>query len=306
MSQIKQINQINLQRPLLRSRLLCLTTLVALLSACGAQDFDPKSLFVSYRVIGIQAEPPTLSLMGESTLSVYDFHPSDLTDDEERPEVSYSWRLCPFTLGSMVQYECFLDELELEPNEEGVVTVDPMALLAQAGELMDLFASGEGIPMQPGASAGSPSSLDVYVKLSAEAGDEPPVEVVKKVTLNLSPEAPSNQNPALEAEGVLIEEPSEGLKVGEEVTLTAQVKASSSETYTPIPVGDEEATERQEELIIGWSTTAGELDGPYSLIDDPSTKLTLPDEPQTVRVFVTVRDGRGGLDVQSIDLTVTE
>jgi hypothetical protein len=146
----------------------------------------------------------------------------------------------------------------------------------------------------------------VYVKLSAEVGDEPPVEVVKKVTLNLSPEAPSNENPSLETEGVLIEEPSEGLKVGEEVTLTAQVKASSSETYTPIPVEDEEATERQEELIIGWSTTAGELDGPYSLIDDPSTKLTLPDEPQTVRVFVTVRDGRGGLDVQSIDLTVTE
>lgn len=283
-----------------------LLTLVSLLAGCGAEDFDPKSLYTSYRVIGIKAEPPTLSLSEQSALTVIDFHPSDLNEDEERPEVRYTWRLCPFTLGSMVGYECFIDELELAPDEEGVVTVDPMALLAQAGELMELFASGEGIPMQPGASAGAPSSLDVYVKLSAEVGDEPPVEVVKKVTLNLSPEAPSNQNPALETEGVLIEEPSGGLKVGEEVTLTAQVKASSSERYTPIPAEGEGAEERQEELIIGWSTTAGELNGPYSLIDDPSTKLTLPDEPQTVRVFVTVRDGRGGLDVQSIDLTVTE
>lgn len=283
-----------------------LLTLISLLMGCGAEDFDPKSLYTSYRVIGIKAEPPTLSLSEQSALTVIDFHPSDLIEGEERPEVRYTWRLCPFTLGSMVGYECFIDELELEPDEQGVVTVNPMSLLAQAGELMELFASGEGIPMRPGVSAGPPSSLDVYVKLSAEVGDEPPIEVVKKVTLNLSPEAPSNQNPALETEGVLIEEPSEGLKVGEEVTLTAQVKASSSERYTPIPAEGEEAEERQEELIIGWSTTAGELNGPYSLIDDPSTKLTLPDEPQTVRVFVTVRDGRGGLDVQSIDLIVTE
>ena len=144
------------------------------------------------------------------------------------------------------------------------------------------------------------------MKLTAEAEGEPPLEVVKKLTLNLSDEAPRNENPRFEGEGLLIEEPSTGLKVGEELTLTAQVKASSAETYTPIPLEGEEAAEQREELIISWATTAGKLDGPFSLIEDPSTKLTLPDEAQTVRVFATVRDGRGGLDVRSIDLTVSE
>jgi len=305
MSQIKQIKQINLQRPLLRSRLLCLTTLVALLSACGAQDFDPKSLFVSYRVIGIQAEPPTLSLTGESTLSVYDFHPSDLTEDEERPEVSYSWRLCPFTLGSMVQYECFLDELELEPNEDGTVTVSTSALAEQAAELMALFSDG-GQMLGPQGMSAALGAVDVYVKLSAQVEGADPIEVVKRLTLNISPEAPSNANPSFEAEAIIVEEAAAGLKVGEELTLTAQVAAEASERYTPLAPEGEEPMEREEELIIGWSTTAGELNGPFSLIDDPSTKLTLPDEPQNVRVFVTVRDGRGGLDVRSLDIEVTE
>ena len=48
-------------------------------------------------------------------------------------------------------------------------------------------------------------------------------------------------------------------------------------------------------------TTADELYVLLSLLEDPTTKLTLSEEPQTVRAFVTVRDGRGGLDVRSTD-----
>lgn len=272
---------------------------------CGAEDFEPKSLFTSYRVIGIKAEPPTLSLAQESVLSVIDFHPNDLDEAEERPTIKYTWRLCPFTLGSMVEYECFLDEVELEADEDGRVKVSPLTLLEQAGELMALFESGEGIPMLPG-STGAPSSIDVYIKLTAKEAKKTPLEIVKKLTLNLNDQAPTNQNPILETEGILIENQASKLKVGEVVTLTAQVKSTSEERYTPIVAEGEKAQEEKEELLIGWLTTGGELDGPYSFMDDPHTELTLPDEPQMVRVFVTVRDGRGGLDVQSIDLNVTK
>ena len=84
------------------------------------------------------------------------------------------------------------------------------------------------------------------------------------------------------------------------------ISASAAETYTPLVAEGEDAQELTEELIIGWSVSAGELDGPYALTADPTTTLTLPDEPQTVRLFTTLRDGRGGLAIHQLDLVVGE
>jgi hypothetical protein len=270
---------------------------------CGAQDFDPKSLLSEYRVIGIEAEPPTLTLSDESVIKVIDFHPADVDDDVERPEVTYTWRLCPLSLGSAVRYECFIDELELE-GEGPELTVSPAVLLAQLGDIMSqLEQAAEGLG-EAGASV-EMGYLDVYLKLTASPQGATPLEVVKRLTLNLSPDAPLNTNPTFEGEGVVLNSDLNALKVGEEVELTALISATASERYSE-PSSEGDTVEQQEELIIGWAVSAGELDGPYSLIDDPTTTLTLPDDPQVVRVFVTVRDGRGGLAVKQLDLMVSE
>ena len=76
--------------------------------------FWPKSVLASYRVVALRAEPAELSLTSTSVLSLYDFHPGDLVGG--RPEIEYEWRLCPFSLGSVTQYECLLDELILKSN----------------------------------------------------------------------------------------------------------------------------------------------------------------------------------------------
>ena len=172
------------------------------LTACGAEDFDPKSLLNSYRVVGVVAEPPTLSLAEESTLSVVDFHPNDVLEGEARPEVSYSWRLCPLTLGSAVRYECFIDELELEGSGPEL-SISPAMLLAELGDVMSQLEQTAEM-LGPQGESVALGALEVYVKLTATPAEGAPVELVKRLTLNLSPEAPTNSNPSFEGEGVTL------------------------------------------------------------------------------------------------------
>ncbi len=264
----------------------------ALCAACGAKDFDPQSLLSGYRVVAITAEPPTLTLDAESVVEVVDFHPADLEEGDARPAVAYEWRLCPLSLGSVTKYKCFVDEVTLTPEGDGrVARVSPAALLAQAGDIMARLAE-EAAKAGPLAADADLSALEMYLKLTATPAEGAPLEVVKRLTLNIKPEAPLNANPALPADALAVE-PVEGSSssVGGVLELTLALPA--------------EAAEEAEELVVAWSTSAGALARDYSFVDDPTVTITLPDEPQRVRVYAAVRDGRGGVTVRSVDIDVT-
>jgi hypothetical protein len=236
---------------------------------------------------------------------VVDFHPADLEEGGARPTVRYEWRLCPLSLGSVTKYACFVDEVALSGEGDGrSVRVSPAALLAQLGDIsaqLEAEAAKAG-PLAAGAGAGAElSALEMYVKLTATSEGEAPLEVVKRLTLNLKADASVNANPALPTDALTVE-PVEGepSSVGGQLRFSVALPEGVAERYVPSG-GAEEVVE---DVVVAWSTSAGELERAFSFTDDPTVTLTLPDEPGRVRVFAAVRDGRGGVAVRSVDVDV--
>lgn len=332
-----------------------LGALCALLSACGDDELSPKSVLESYRILSVQAEPAALTLAQEVELSVFDFHPADLTS-LSRPKTTYEWRLCFFSLGSLQQYECLLEEVSLadfvvfddasessseeeqeseesEDNKESGEGMESEALpeLAltpssrlrlSAPELLESFGADLEAQMaqfemgadQLGAEMDFLSSgeLRLYVKLTVQVEDEPIFDAVKPISLILDATLPVNQNPELI--GVNTGEESEALnivKAGDEIKLSALWRESSAEVYTP-QLSEEDkksgvkATEQTETLLFSWYTTTGRFESPIRLSEDTETTLTIGDEPGTHRVYLSLRDGRGGVDLKAVEFKVEE
>jgi len=85
----------------------------------------------------------------------------------------------------------------------------------------------------------------------------------------------------------------------EEISLEPILTTDSTESY--IFVNREgEAEERIEDPWFSFYTTEGLFDVPYSLSEFPETAFHVPDDPQnaTIRVWVVVRDRRGGMHWQ--------
>jgi hypothetical protein len=103
--------------------------------------------------------------------------------------------------------------------------------------------------------------------------------------------------------------PSE-VHVGQTVTLTAAWTPESAETY---PVYDAQAqvlVDHRESMRVSWYITAGsvahERTGRAEDETDTSTsnEWTAPTTPGPVHLWIILRDARGGLDFQSLDLDV--
>ena len=90
----------------MRTSSLSLTLTVTLLvaSACGP-GFDPRSLANRPQVLGVIAEPPEPSFAEETELRAIVSLPEDVE--------SYTWSLCPFTLGALAGYVCADPAMEL-------------------------------------------------------------------------------------------------------------------------------------------------------------------------------------------------
>ena len=86
---------------------------------------------------------------------------------------------------------------------------------------------------------------------------------------------------------------------GEELTLEPVLTTDSVEEYIFVN-RDGEAEERLEDPWFSFFTTDGLFDIPYSLHAFPETAFHVPDEPQeeTIRLWVVVRDRRGGMHWQ--------
>ena len=314
---------------------LCLYTMF--FNACGNDELDPKSLLSSYRVVGLRAEPPELTLNTTTTLSLYDFHPKDLSG--ERPKVEYSWRLCPFSLGSITQYDCFVEELPLEglnnPMEtmEGMVEeqdqstlshlppanasliLNPVELFAAFGE--DLQAQMEQVEMGAGM-LGSEMNFfesgffEIYVKLTVRIEEEDEFEAVKALTVSFDPDRSINQNPILDEISASISlDTKPSVEIKEEVTVSITAREGSVESFEePLSVSDiEEGVKSEaieETLLVSYYTTSGLFDQAVKLLEDNETTLTIGEETGKHRLYITLRDGRGGLDLRMYDYEVIE
>lgn len=158
---------------------------------------------------------------------------------------------------------------------------------------------------------------DVWVKLYSGVRGVRRVDTVKVLKVR-DFEGRNTANPVIEA--VNFEDPDGGsasLTPESVIQLVPSIAAGSAEEYPDILIDSEGAIRRgtdgavltesaTEDLVVSWYATAGEFEFTRTTSDDLKNELTLPDEPGPVRIWVVVRDGRGGFAVWEDTIEVSE
>ena len=284
----------------------CLLLVSLMAWQCGGKDFDPKSLLNTYRVVAIQASPPSIGLTETTQIKLWDFHPNDVLKDETRPNIKYSWSLCPFSIGALRAYRCETEELVLDDfQDQSEFVFSPLELFIKLGdEFRDEFEEASSM-LSPDMDDLKLNVVSMYLKLEIKVGNDDPVQAVKKITIHFDDMIEKNQNPKIK--GLEVESTNARFIAESELELRAVIDEDQVETYIPIdPTADSTPDEQEEELIIAWFTSAGELEPAVTLLNSPDTVLTLAEDPGIHRIFLTVRDGRGGVDVKTVDIEVEE
>jgi hypothetical protein len=259
---------------------------------------------------------------------------------------TYAWSFCTLSKGSQGEYGCVEPLEEHAFGADGPSAVFDLVeqlpvLLADFCRLTGSTDCDDAAAMAAMAAASggleSPiSPLPIQIRLRAGDPVSGQVDAVKTLNLHL-PQSPEracfapvpNTNPRIKAfkiggldacpradrrEGCFLAAPA-GSPI---LTLSVELEEGAAEEYqaggydeeTQACV-DESATET---LFFSWYTTAGNVEFSYTNAETLENRLELPKSfpddragPVTpVRVFVAVRDGRGGVDVRSgeFDLTV--
>jgi len=206
-------------------------------------------------------------------------------------------------LGAVTQFECVADELEfffsteepklkvdLGPDGLNLRTIFQFFVAMMPPETVRSF-GGEPLSLEQG--------FDIYVTLYSGIEGESRAVTVKRLHIREAPDAPPpNQNPG--PVEIKIEE-QEPVKVGDKLTLSLQLDPGASEPLE----------EDSEILRVAWLSTDGELDRVRGELDQLEgmedqleTEWSAPEEPGPVRIFATVRDGRGGVAVTHQDLEI--
>ena len=303
------------------------------LSACGDDGLDAKSVLKNYRVLAMRSDPPALTLTEPTEISLYDFHPGDL-DSSGRPDIEYQWKICPFSLGSVTQYKCLFDEVSLDalvqigagetqaddvddlresrPQATSTLKMTANDLLSLLGD--DLQMQMEQLEMGAGMLGSDLSFFDagqiiLYIKLEVKIVGEQDFSAVKSLPLILNADVQVNENPDLIGiDADLLTMPTE-LRVDQDVKLEAQFSNTTSEEYIPLLSAEAESQDQEpelqtESLLFSWYTTSGTFDKPIRLAEDTSTNLTLGEDSGNHRIYLTLRDGRGGVDLRMVEFEV--
>ncbi|MCA9528105.1 MAG: hypothetical protein KC549_17585 [Myxococcales bacterium] len=90
---------------------LALALAAAGLVGCDSRDLQSRSEILEYRVLAIRADIPEPSPDDTATLTVVEHDPADVDPEAETGSPFYVWEICPFSLGSLAQYDC-LDPLQ--------------------------------------------------------------------------------------------------------------------------------------------------------------------------------------------------
>ena len=262
-------------------------------SGCG-DEFDSRTLLKGYRVLGVTSDPAEVRVGDVAQLTVHDI-------DTDGGEPTYEWSVCLYSFGAVVAFDCVDDSLELPLDAAGPTAtldlgpggIDLVVFAAQANAI-----ARTQVPDLDSDPIDLDAGHDIYLKLTSGPSGGRKIRSAHKLTVRLDdPETgragPRNHNPVIDAFTIDGEDADATAEVGGKVALALKLGAGSIETYDD-EVRNEQA---EEELVYTWFTTGGELDPPVTFGEGRESTLELPDEKGELTVFVTVRDGRGGLAV---------
>lgn len=251
-----------------------------LLPLTGCDDeFASRTVLEGYRVVGVEASPPEATPSDAVLLTAHDFY------DGSEP-LSYQWSVCAVRDDDASGTDCADADYEFELGTESSVMLDMSREgLDFQSLLQDIEVQGEPVDLQRG--------VDVWVLLDSGpqcAGCER-IRTQKRVRLREG-EGAANQNPVIRSFDVIGD-----VEAG--ATVTLRVSADAPETYVDTDTGERV----EEEFLYTWYTSGGETDPALTFGDTRETKLTMPKERGEVTLMVAVRDGRGGLAVETLVVT---
>ncbi len=258
--------------------------LAVALAGC-AGDFDPPSLLTDARILAIVAEPieTTAADTVVATAHVY------LPDGDA--VAGSSWSFCPYSLGPTAGYACIDERCEFD------IGGDSQTVSFSAGALAAGCLEAVGSEGGPGQGGEPPDYVSTFLRfdLQTEAGTTRSAMLEQRLWLAAAP--PQNRHPAISSVLVGGREASAGeivatAKAGEVLPVEVLVDASSLDEYE-----DEAGRKKREAAVVSFYADAGSFQ--YDRLE--GTEVTsewtagkLPDGSGQVRLFVVVRDLRGG------------
>lgn len=294
---------------------------LSLWSAGCEPEFDPYNELSGLRVLAVRAELPELREGESTTLDA-------LIYEQDSKPVARQWSFCPWTADPNDGYTCPVDQatfdrafrqadlqgaapsLELGKGETAPLPFPAdlegtRALCQQLALLLENSAT-----IAPDCS----TRWEWTVRLKAVSAGRT-VDTIKPVTLLLTDESTPNRNPILtglfaadkDAEpSVTLDGPNAAeLHADREHALRVALDRDSIETFEPTPVPGQRVPEATEEaLTFTWFIEAGSTDrmrstykkGVESLSRATQTDWQAPNKTRDVRLYVVVRDHRGGID----------
>jgi len=269
-------------------RLLLTCLSFCFLAGCDS-PFPPSTLVERLRVLALRAEPPEVEITGATELTALVADPQG-----NGRELSAAFAVCLVEIGTgAADIPCPGPGSYAIPGQGLQASLSLPALAAWLQE--------NGFPIDPGGGQ-LPESVPLVVGFEVRAGEES-VRTVKRLTVRLAATAAPNLNPGL----VGLE--SDGLELPGGTPL--EVKTAAELPLHPLPAEDSrqtyrrqgEDTDRVEDLLFSWFSTAGEFSDDRTVygLDSQGAALqdnnwTAPEEPGPATLWLVVRDGRYGED----------
>jgi hypothetical protein len=246
---------------------------------------EKRETIKELRVLAIKAEPPAAKPGADIKLSTLLAGPSSQT-------ASTTWYACP-TTQTNPDLGCNAETGTKLTNTSGTSTTYTIP----SDALKDLSPTEEA--------TGRYLYLTLVVKTDKEE-----VTAVKRIVVSSTP---ANINPTIEAVSITATGSQTPLKSPFSVGLDAVFQLAVTlgpnaiETYQQI-APDGTTSQAKETIFVSWYTTEGEYEKGYLTKGDTRTNQwktpkEMPESPNA-RLFVIVRDGRGGVSWQEVDVTL--
>ncbi len=289
------------------------------LCACTVRDDSTRAnQLTGLRILAIGSIPADV-VAGESVVV------SALVFDEASRAIDYQWSWCLSRGSSEEGYACLLSEqelqaawLELGTNTElpgynlgtdGTANLDVVFSQEQALRICEIISRDAPEPQQ--ALFDCASSLGLTFELRVRAGDDQIVAIKDVPVLaegdarNQNPELGPNLERRIGDQSPLLEDAP--LQIDTRYKLVADIDQSQSQTFLPKQqIGLPEPEPRGESLFLSWFVTIGSTHrdgeqrtsyfdtGSISSLTDNTWNMPLTLEASEARLFLVLRDERGG------------